>query len=68
MEGKCVYVRETAVRRAGQYDSIIVIPRYVNSPILISKAFLAIRFYCDRYCSDITIAENGGVAHSDTYC
>ena len=43
--------------RAGQYDGIIVIPRYGNSPILIPKLFCAIRFYRDRYYSDITIAE-----------
>ena len=30
--------------RAGQYDSIIVIPRYVNSPILIPKLFVLYDF------------------------
>ena len=40
--------------RAGRYDGIIVIPRYVNSPILNGSI---IRFYRDRYYGDITIAE-----------
>ena len=30
--------------RAGRYDSIIVIPRYVNSPILILKLFMLYDF------------------------
>ena len=30
--------------RAGQYDGIIVIPRYVNSPILIPKLFVQYNF------------------------
>ena len=30
--------------RAGRYDGIIVIPRYVNSPILILKLFVLYDF------------------------
>ena len=30
--------------RAGRYDGIIVIPRYVNSPILIPKPFVLYDF------------------------
>ena len=41
------------ISRVGQYDGIIVIPRYINSPIFDTEAFCAIQFYCDRYYSDI---------------
>ena len=43
--------------RAGRYDGIIVIPRYVNSSILIPKLFVLYDFIV----IDITIAENGSV-------
>ena len=47
--------------RAGQYDSIIVIPRYVNSSILIPKLFMLYDFIVIDIVIDITVAENGSV-------
>ena len=45
----CMYVRMyvcmyVCMCRAGRYDGIIVIPRYVNSPILIPKLILPYDF------------------------
>ena len=43
-----------ATPRAGRYDGIIVIPRYVNSSMLIPQLFLLYDFIViERYHSDI---------------
>ena len=61
--------KKQVIARAGRYDGIIVIPRYVNSPILIPKLILPYDFIAIviniivTYA--VTVAElgNGGVAH-----